>query len=304
MSNILVTGCYGFIGTNTCVKLLNSGHNVIGVDKVSNAISEKKERVELLSKFDNFTFVEHDLQDLWSVNNLFGHYKPEAVIHLAGQYSVLHNPKHVEQYIKGNLVGFSNILEVTRLQGLKRFVYASSTFASNPKPFSMYGSTKLYNELQAMVYSSSHDITTVGLRYGSTYGPMTRPDVGIYQIGMKLLKGQTIEVGSAFNYRTHFIHIDDAVELTCRALDIETGEKHNIYTVVANDYNYKLMEILEMMVNYTGLIAKTEGKDECEQPRKIFENNKLFKDFNYIPEISMYNGIPSFMDWLEKVNAP
>lgn len=303
--SILVTGCYGFIGSHVCKALLKEGHEVIGVDKYVDAISYKRHRIEELKDFNKFNFIDYDLQDIDDILAILGNYQVEKVIHLAGQYSVGHTTANVKNYIKGNLIGFSNVLEAARIAGIKRFVYASSTFASNTNPSSMYGSTKLYNEFQAKVYNNAHGMECIGLRYGSTYGPQIRPDVGIYQIANHLIKNHPMQIRGGFQYPVHFIYISDAVGVTIGALETDKATR-DVYTLVANDVNYDLMEVYNLLSEYSGRKVELLGEylpvtgfrtDYTEQ------NKVLWDELNFSPNIKMNLGLQVFWDWFEEEHS-
>lgn len=249
---ILITGCYGFLGFNTAMRLLQDGHKVVGIDRVQGARSPKAGRVELLSKCAGFTFEEVDIADYDALAKVFSRHKIAAVMHYAAQYAVIHKPEHVRSYAANNCTAFLNLIELSRLNGLRRFQYASSTFVEDGAlPASLYGATKHFNELAAHVYSAAHGMTTVGIRYGSTFGPWCRPDVGVYQLAKKLLNRKPIQVRGGFHYQTAFLDVDDAVAVTAALLFADLKGYH-VYTAVAEDDRRDLGEILRLLEKHLG----------------------------------------------------
>ena len=102
--NILITGCAGFIGFHTSVKVLKK-FNVIGLDSMNKYydINLKRERLKILKKHKNFSFIKNDLLNINFLNKLFQKYKFKYVIHLAAQPGVRYSLKHPETYLKNNI---------------------------------------------------------------------------------------------------------------------------------------------------------------------------------------------------------
>jgi UDP-glucuronate 4-epimerase len=302
---VLITGVYGFIGYSVAKKLLSQGIEVVGIDKITDAISHKEGRIKDLSQTKGFTFYDINLSNWDAVHRILKAHDFDRVLHLAGQYSVLHTTEHVRSYIEGNLVGFTQLMELSALNGIKRFVYASSTFVEDGKQSpAMYGATKQFNEDCAFVYSSNKNIAmeTVGLRFGSTYGSHVRPDTGIFQVANKLLRDQPIVLQGGFGYKTAFVYIDDAVECCIQALQVRLKDQYNVLTVVADDRTWNLGEILEMMEMCTGKNAIRKGSvyDHSEPFTPKEKVDQLQSVLGYRPQMDMTNGVIRFMDWFRK----
>ena len=136
---IFVTGAAGFIGAALTRKLLSNGDHVIGIDNINDyyEISLKNDRIKNISKeFDkkNWNFFKVSIEDYESLNEIFVQFRPEIIIHLAAQAGVRYSLEAPSSYIKSNLVGFGNILELARNYTIKNFIYASSS--------SVYGGNK------------------------------------------------------------------------------------------------------------------------------------------------------------------
>ena len=155
---ILVTGAAGFIGAFLCKRLLEISKNkVVGIDNLNDYYdaSLKEERLGMLSKHTNFTFIKGDIADKLFINKLFKEYKFDIIVNLAAQAGVRYSIDHPDVYIESNVVGFYNILEACRNHPVKHLVYASSSsvYGSNEKvpysiddkvdnPVSLYAATK------------------------------------------------------------------------------------------------------------------------------------------------------------------
>lgn len=120
MQNVLVTGAAGFIGFYLAKRLLEQGKRVIGVDNVNDYydVRLKEFRLDILSKYDGFTFIKGDLADKALIDNIFAEYKPSVVVNLAAQAGVRYSITNPDAYINSNIIGFYNIFEACR-QALK-----------------------------------------------------------------------------------------------------------------------------------------------------------------------------------------
>src|ERR1041385_6926127 len=224
---VLVTGAAGFIGMQVAARLLQAGHNVTGVDSLSDYydIELKKARIELLRPHRDFHFFKMDLADGEGVNQVFKSAKFERVIHLAAQAGVRYSLENPHAYIQSNIVGFTNILEACRRYPVKHLVYASSSsvYGANTKlpfsvqdnvdhPISLYAATKKANELMAHAYSHLFQIPTTGLRFFTVYGPWGRPDMAIFSFTKAILEDKPIDVFNNGKMQRDFTYIDDIVE--------------------------------------------------------------------------------------------
>jgi len=297
---ILITGAFGFIGYSVAVRLLKQGHTVIGIDKAQDRRGDKGAREENLAKFENFKFCDCNLSNYEQTRTLLSMLDFDAVMHFAGQYSVALTPISLQAFIDGNLRSFLHVMQCAQEKGIKRVIYASSTFVQDGViPTSMYGATLEFRERSAGVYSAL-GMETVGLRFGSTYGPYIRPDVGMYIIAKKLLSGTPINTAEGgFRYNTGMLYIADAVECVVRLLDAPLEQKHNVFTLVANEPVVSLTHILSLMENFTGITAKRTA-DPVQIERGYTPTERLAplqQAIGYMPHTTIEEGTRKFMDW-------
>ena len=141
--HILVTGAAGFIGFHVCRQLLERGDRVTGIDNMNDYydVSLKEARLAMLLPYEGFTFLKADIADRDTVEELFRTAAFERVVNLAAQAGVRYSLINPHAYINSNILGFLNILEGCRHNGVKHLVYASSSSvygANETMPFSVH----------------------------------------------------------------------------------------------------------------------------------------------------------------------
>ena len=129
MKNILITGCLGFIGYHLSNKLINNDYKIIGIDNMSDYydINLKKSRLNILESNDNFIYYNIDIENKNDVEKVFKEYNPEIVINLAARAGVRYSNDNKENYIKTNIIGFNNIIDLCSNYNVKHLIFASSS---------------------------------------------------------------------------------------------------------------------------------------------------------------------------------
>ncbi|MCC6793158.1 MAG: SDR family NAD(P)-dependent oxidoreductase, partial [Thermomicrobiales bacterium] len=129
MSRVLVTGAAGFIGLFVSRRLLDRGDEVIGLDNLNDYYDPalKQARLDQLLSRDGFRFVKMDVADRDGIAQLFAGERPDLVVHLAAQAGVRYSLQNPAAYVDSNLVGFGNILEGCRHNGVRHLVFASTS---------------------------------------------------------------------------------------------------------------------------------------------------------------------------------
>ena len=168
---VLVTGSAGFIGFHVCMKLLEDGYQVVGLDNINDYYDPKlkKARLDILLKHpksENFSFIKEDISNSKKIKQIFDTQKFSYVIHLAAQAGVRYSINNPEAYVKSNLIGFMSILEACKASKIKHLIFASSSSvygmsedqpfkidSETSRPVSMYAATKKSNEVLAYSYS-------------------------------------------------------------------------------------------------------------------------------------------------------
>ncbi|MBL8447870.1 MAG: NAD-dependent epimerase [Zoogloeaceae bacterium] len=231
---VLVTGAAGFIGMHTSERLLDRGDEVVGLDNLNDYydVRLKEDRLARLTPRAGFKFVRLDVADRAGMEALFAAEQFDRVVHLAAQAGVRYSLVNPHAYVESNLVGFMNILEGCRHNGVAHLVYASSSSVyggnttmpfsehhSVDHPVSIYAATKKANELMAHTYSHLYRLPTTGLRFFTVYGPWGRPDMALFLFTKAMLEGRPIDVFNHGRMQRDFTYVDDIVEGVIRVLD-------------------------------------------------------------------------------------
>ena len=221
---ILITGAAGFIGYHLSQKLIQNNFDIYGIDNLNNYydVNLKKDRLNILSKYSNFTFERINLADKDSLFAFIEKVQPSVIINLAAQAGVRYSITNPQAYVESNLVGFANILEACRKYPVRHLLYASSSsvYGANKKnpfsetdnvdhPVSLYAATKKSNELMAHTYSNLYNIPTTGLRFFTVYGPWGRPDMAYFSFTKDILEGKEINVFNNGDMERDFTYIND-----------------------------------------------------------------------------------------------
>ncbi len=247
---ILITGAAGFIGFHLAKRLIDDGHEVLGLDSINDyydvrlkygrlaelGVEQKAIQygwVEESETERNFRFIQLKLEDRVALDELFKKESFDAVVNLAAQAGVRYSLINPYAYLDSNLTGFLNLLECARhSRGMRHFVYASSSsvyglneampFSTGDNvdhPVSLYAATKKSNELMAHTYSHLFKLPTTGLRFFTVYGPWGRPDMALFLFTKAILAGEPIKVFNHGKMQRDFTYIDDIVEGIVRIID-------------------------------------------------------------------------------------
>lgn len=341
---ILVTGAAGFIGFHLTKKLLAVGWQVIGLDNINDYYSvqlkydrlaelgismEEIQNNTLVSSKSNpgFSFIKINLEDSQAMQQLFATHAFDVVCHLAAQAGVRYSLENPMAYINSNIVGFTNILECSRLNKIKHLVYASSSsvYGLNTKmpfsthdsvnhPVSLYAATKKSNELMAHVYSQLYNLPTTGLRFFTVYGPWGRPDMSPMLFADAIMKVETLKVFNQGDMSRDFTYVDDVVEGVLRVINSPaTASDHwnsenpdpatstapyQIYNI-GNSAPVRLLDYIETLEDALGKTAQKELLPM--QPGDVVATycdvSDLENKFDYRPETSLETGIAVFVKW-------
>lgn len=325
----LITGAAGFIGFHLSKRLLEQGNSVVGIDNLNDYydVNLKKARLNELKEDPEFTFYKLDLVDRKGIEKLFSENKFDSVVNLAAQAGVRYSRTNPRAYIDSNIVGFLNVLEGCRSNGIKHLVFASSSsvYGANTKmpfsvhhnvdhPVSLYAATKKSNELMAHTYSSLYQLPCTGLRFFTVYGPLGRPDMAPFLFTRAIMENRPIDVFNQGKMMRDFTYIDDVVEGLTRVIDKipvpDTGwnsdnpdsatsyAPYRIYNI-GNNNPIELMKFIEVLEDCLG--RKAEKKFLPMQPGDVpatyADVDDLVRDVGFKPSTPIEEGIKKFVEW-------
>ena len=333
---ILVTGAAGFIGSALCIRLLQRGDDVIGVDNLNDYydVQLKQARLNRLLDYTKFTFKKLDIANQVEVQQLFQEQGVSKVMHLAAQAGVRYSITHPDTYINSNIVGFMNILEGCRHHKVEHFAYASSSsiYGANTRmpfsihdnvdhPVSLYAATKKANELMAHTYSHLYQLPTTGLRFFTVYGPWGRPDMSAFMFTKNIIEGKPIDVFNYGNHRRDFTYIDDIIEGVIRVVDKPalanqewSGDQpdpgtskapYRIYNI-GNNTPVSLLTFIETLERCIGkeAIKHFLPMQPGDIPDTYADVTDLQKEFNYKPATQLREGLGHFVEWYKDFYKP
>ncbi len=328
----LVTGSAGFIGSSLCIKLLERGDNIIGIDNHNDYYDPKIKdaRVERLAKYSNYQHIKIDISDRKILDKVFKDFQPYKVINLAAQAGVRYSMENPLAYINSNIVGFAHILENCRYSKVEHLVYAStsSVYGANTKmpfsendsanhPLSVYAASKKSNELMAHTYSHLYQLPTTGLRFFTVYGPWGRPDMALFKFTKDILGNKPIDVFNHGKHTRDFTYIDDIVDGIIKTLDnpASSNPKWNsnlpdpansiapwcVYNI-GNNKPVELMDYIKALEEALGKKAKINflPLQPGDVPDTYADANNLKEKFNYKPSTTVTEGVTKFVEWYKK----
>ena len=320
---ILITGAAGFIGSHLCLKLLELGHHVVGVDNLNNYydIKLKKDRLKLIKNYarnkkKKFQFIKTDINNRQKMKNIFSKNKFSTVFHLAAQAGVRFSIENPNQYYQSNIKGFYNILDLSREFKINHLFFASSSSvygnnsdlpsketSNTDRPISFYAATKKTNEVMAYSYSSIYKLPATALRFFTVYGPYGRPDMSLYNFFENIIKGKSISVYNHGRHMRDFTYIDDVVKILVKIKDdIPRGDTPYQCLNIANSKPIKIMD-------YIKLISKVLKKDvkikylnlQKGDVKKTHASNKLIKKkVGKFKATKLEDGLKLYHEWFLK----
>lgn len=321
----LVTGAAGFIGFHVSRFLLERGERVVGIDDLNDyyRVQLKHDRLSRLAERGDFTFHAVDIADRPALDAALAGAKIRKVVHLAAQAGVRYSMNHPEAYVRSNLVGHFNMLEVCRhLDGFEHMAYASSSsvYGGNDKlpfaegdrvdePVSLYAATKKSDELLSSVYAHLYRLPQTGLRFFTVYGPWGRPDMAMWLFTEAILAGRPIDVFNHGDMRRDFTFVDDVVTGVATVTDSPPGDDgvarpHRVYNI-GNNRPEPLLHMIAVLEEALG--AKAEKRMLPMQPGDVpatyADIAAIEADHGFRPTTPIEVGIPRFVDWYRDYHA-
>ncbi len=311
-SIFLITGAAGFIGSNLVEAVLEKGYKVRGIDNLSNG---RKENIVEFMDDHNFKFIEGDVRDyntcLKAADGV------DYILHQAALGSVPRSMREPLIYEDNNIKGTSNMMEAARANGVKKFVYASSSSVYGdskelPKEegkegqvLSPYALTKSVKEEYAKLYTEAYDLECIGLRYFNVFGRRQDPFseyAAVIPKFIKILKdGNQVEIYGDGEQSRDFTYIENVIEANlkaCLADSKAAGEAFNI----AYGERFTINKVYDLMCEKLDL--DREPIYAAERPGDIKHSladiSKARELLNYDPDWDFKSGFEEAIEWYKE----
>lgn len=308
---ILLTGAAGFIGSNLADRLLDSGHNVLGLDNFNDFYDPAIKRANLARalKHPRFELVEGDLLDAPLLERTFAVFSPERVVHLAAWAGVRPSIERPGLYQKVNVEGTTNLLERCRLDGVSRFVFASSSSVYGDRlavpfretddvsePISPYAATKRAGELLCYTWHHLFGLHTHCLRFFTVYGPRQRPEMAIHQFTRRIAQGQPVVLYGDGSTSRDYTYIDDILDGLVAS--IERVEGYRIYNL-GESRTVELRRLVELIGEALGEQPRIEHRptQPGDVTRTFADISRAAAELGYAPKVPIEVGVRRFVDW-------
>lgn len=333
---VLVTGAAGFIALHVIERLLDQGHQVVGLDNFTPyyEVSLKEARVAHLQARQGFCFLRMDLTDRPAVAALFEAERFDQVIHLAAQPGVRYSLQEPFAYADANLTGHLTVLEGCRHTGVKHLIFASSssvygltrqtpfhTGQRSDHPISLYAATKKANEVMSHSYAHLFGLPVTGLRFFTVYGPWGRPDMATFKFTRAILAGEPIEVYGHGDMRRDFTYVGDIADSVVALLGhipavdptwtAEAGNPaassapYRIYNI-GNGEPVPLMDFIHTLERLLGrqanLVMKPLQAGDLSETSS--DTAPLAQLLGQAPYTSIEEGLACFVDWYRGFYKP
>ena len=311
-SLFLVTGGAGFIGSNICEALVDMGYQVRCLDNLSTG---KFENIEPLTKKDNFTFIKGDIRELDTCMNAC-----EGVDYVMNQAAWGSVPRSIEMpllYEEINIRGTLNMMEAARQQGVKRFVYASSSSVYGDHPqlpkkegvegevLSPYALTKRVDEEYGKLYKKLYGLDTYALRYFNVFGRRQDPDGAYAAVIPKFLKqlmhDEVPTINGDGKQSRDFTYIDNVIEANMRACLAPSEAAGNAFNVAYGGREY-LIDIYHDLCDALGKnVEPNFGPDRAgDIKHSNADISKAQKLLGYQPDYDFKKGITLAIEWYKE----
>ena len=304
---ILVTGAAGFIGYHLSRHFLETGHDVVAIDKVNS-----NERLDILVQYENFDFRHGIIADISFPQDIG---QVDYIVHLAALPDVRKSVGRPYFQIQQDVLGYINLLEYAKvLEGLKRMIFISSSSVygvgggfsetSPTMPIAPYGVSKLNNENMNTCYCHLYGFPITSLRFFTVYGIYGRDNMVIWKFTKNISLGKPITLFNNGLNERDFVYVSDVVDAILLAMFDEKSTGHNVYNV-GTGISVSVLEvvrIIEYMLGKTAML-ETVPPQPADIPATCADITKIKRDLGYAPKIDITNGLRMFSDWLiDKLN--
>jgi UDP-N-acetylglucosamine 4-epimerase len=318
----LVTGAAGFIGSHLVEELLAAGQNVVGLDNFSTGIRLNLESVQKAvgtRNWSRFKFIEGDICDEMLCAQVTKGI--DYVLHQAALGSVPRSIREPLRSHESNVTGFLKLLLSAQKNGVKRFVYASSSsvygdYALLPKVedkigqcLSPYAATKLCDEVYAGAMSRCYGVQVIGLRYFNVFGPRQNPlgpYAAVIPVWIKaMIESQPVVIHGDGTTSRDFCYVKNVVQANVRAAKSQASDStHQVYNVATHARTtlrslfYLIRNRMALRLPHVSATVPKFGKARPGDVRhSLADISKARRLLGYRPEYSLSQGLGPTLDW-------
>ena len=302
--NIVITGGSGFVGSYLCERLINDGHNLIVVD---NLLTGSTENISDLMDNDNFSFIEHDVQNHIEIEN-----KVDYVLHFASAASPKAYTEHPVNTLKAGSIGTLNTLGLAKKHNSQYLLASTSEVYGDPLispqneeywgnvnpngERSMYDEAKRFAEAAVATYSRSYDIKAKIVRIFNTYGPRMQLNDGrvVTNFIFQALQDNNITIYGDGSQTRSFSYVEDTVDgiISLMQYDVFNIGNPNEITVLE-----LAQKIIELTNSKSEIVFKSLPSDDPKQRKP--DISKAKSKLGWEPKVNLEDGLIKTIDWVE-----
>ncbi|MDA9737923.1 SDR family oxidoreductase [Acidimicrobiaceae bacterium] len=306
--NIVITGGSGFVGSYLCEKLINDGHKIIVID---NLLTGSTENINNLLVNENFSFIEHDVQDHIEIED-----KVDYVLHFASAASPKAYTEHPVNTLKAGSVGTINTLGLAKKHSAEYLLASTSEVYGDPLispqneeywgnvnpngERSMYDEAKRFAEAAVATYSRSYGLKTKIVRIFNTYGPRMQLNDGrvVTNFIVQALRNENITIYGDGSQTRSFSYVEDTV---AGIISLMNSTEYDVFNIGnPNEMTVgKLAEKIIELTDSTSEIKYLELPNDDPRQRKP-DITKAKTKLNWEPKVDLEEGLTKTITWVEK----
>ena len=305
--NIVITGGSGFVGSYLCEKLINDGHEIIVVD---NLLTGSKENINHLMHNENFSFIEHDVQNHIEIEN-----KVDYVLHFASAASPKAYTEHPVNTLKAGSVGTINTLGLAKKHDAEYLLASTSEVYGDPLispqteeywgnvnpngERSMYDEAKRFAEAAVATYSRSYDLKTKIVRIFNTYGPRMQLNDGrvVTNFIVQALKNENITIYGDGSQTRSFSYVEDTV---AGIISLMNSSEYDVFNI-GNPNEMTVGQLAEKIIELTDSTSEIKylelPNDDPKQRKPDITKAKT--KLNWEPKVNLEDGLTKTIKWVE-----
>ena len=310
---VVVTGCSGFIGFHLSNSLLDSDHKVIGIDSLNNAydVKLKEKRLEELNKKENFSFLNNNLSEKNSLDEVKKH-DLTTFYHLAARAGVRQSFLDPNSYIEDNTLATTNISNFCKEMSVQDLILASTSSIYGDsgeslmveekdekiKPPSVYASTKLSGESLSKIILEDTSTNLIISRFFTVYGPFGRPDMSILRFIHWIINEEKVQVFGDGEQRRSFTYVKDVVDALLKMSGLEKSHTFN----VGSNMTVSLNDVIKLIEEYSGKNANIENLERAYKDPDVVRPNleNIKKIIGWEPTTKIEEGVEKTVAWYKK----